>query len=281
MDGVKEAPVGRRTRAASRAATTSRARNTRANKTKKKNKSEEPVFNLSKTLSSENNELVTKTPENRVPPLPITANSLEDTCKTPDNRIESVKTPDTIVRTSFVEIEEWSQSANVGVIASCNRLQLPQAAVSHKTCKTPIRNFDSMNVKEKAHAYEEIILISPLSNGKNANSNALETLTPRRSPVTPKTPTTVTRKSVSPKTPELSSSAKVPAEKRQSQKKDADSISQTVETPVSERNSERSVSPRKPSPRKSLRVSVKRASLKCGKILPSAEKRLEVFFFFI
>ena len=262
---MEEAPKGRKTRAASKAATTTRARNTRSNKTKKKNKSAEPVFNLAEDAKQDNVEIM-KTPESRTHTLSVPKTPSENAYKTPDNSAKLVKTPDTVRQ---VHEEEWSQPANLGVIAPYNRLN-PQTPVSQKNCKTPIQNFSSMNVKEKAQAYEEIVLISPMSNSKSKTSN----VTPQQSPVvTPKTPVTVTRKSISPKTPELSGSAKVPTDKRQSQKKG--SISQTVETPETKR---RSSQPKRVSrsSRKSLRVSLKRVSLKCAKLLPSEAKKVEV-----
>ena len=263
---MEEAPKGRKTRAASKAATTTRARNTRSNKTKKKNKSAEPVFNLAEDAKQENEEIM-KTPESRTQTLSVPKTPSENAYKTPDNCAKLVKTPDTVRQ---VHKEEWLQPANLGVIAPYNRLN-PQTPVSQKNCKTPIQNFSSMNVKEKAQAYEEIVLISPMSNSKSKTSNVL--MTPQQSPVTPKTPVTVTRKSISPKTPELSGSAKVPTDKIQSQKKG--SISQTVETPETKH---RSSQPKRVSrsSRKSLRVSLKRVSLKCAKLLPSEAKKVEV-----
>ena len=250
-------------------------------KSKKKTKSEEPVFNLEQSLKKDSNQCKNTT-EDRVPPLPLTASVVLDKCVTPDNNAGRVKTPNTIVRKS---VEEESQAAVNTGRASYKRPQ-SNTPTLHKSCKTPIRHFDLMNVKEKVHAYEEIVLISPLTNTKNiqatqnTNNNSATKHTPKQSPVTPKTPVTITRKSASPKTPEQSVDAKVPNETGMSQNKDRLNATQTLESPVTgaRKSSLRSKSSAKKirNSRSSVRASLKRVSLKHGKILPSEEKRLEV-----
>lgn len=261
----QEAPVGRRTRAASRAATTSRARNTRSNKTKKNKKcdSEEPVLNLTKTLKCDNFDAT----QDRVPPLPETANM--SSCVTPNtnSRNKSMK------RSADMEACTVSDGINSHGTPQTN---MPKR---QKSFKTPIQNFNTMNVKERVQAYEEIVLISPLSSAnvaqvtQNTNNNSPQNNTPIHGPVTPKTPATVTRKSVSPKTPQQIDSPNVPMETRLSRKL---SLTRTVESPmtdVSQSPAQQSSAQKQRSSRHSVRVSLKRVSLKHGKRLPSMEAR--------
>lgn len=140
-----------------------------------------------------------------------------------------------------------------------------------------------MNVKEKVHAYEEIVLISPMTSSnvqvsQNTNNNSKEKCTPRKSPVTPKTPATVTRKSVSPKTPEQIIGSDVPIETRLSQNKDRlnTQIVESQSTDIHETPGRKSSVRKSRTSRVSTRVSLKKLSLKHGKLLPSVEKRSEV-----
>ena len=255
--------MGRRTRAASRAATTSRARTTRTNKTKKKTKSgqSEPILSLM-ALNRDN----VDTTQDRVPPLPETAN-IVSSCVTPSthSRKPSMK------RSADLDND-------VIILHGTPQTNTPKR---QKSFKTPIQNFNSMNVKEKVMAYEEIVLISPLSSANVAqvtqntnNNNTPQNTIQSYSPVTPRTPATVTRKSVSPKTPEQIDSPNVPMETRLSRKL---SLTRTVESPVTvtHESPRRKSSAQKRSSRPSLRVSLKRVSLKHSKRLPSMEVRNE------
>ena len=261
----QEAPVGRRTRAASRAATTSRARNTRSNKTKKKTKGvAEPILVLKDSLRCEN---VDSTPD-RVPPLPETANV-----------VSSCITPNTNSRKESMKRSADTEAGPVNDVVILHGTPETNTAKRQKSFKTPIQNFNSMNVKERVQAYEEIVLISPLSSAnvaqvtQNTNNNSPQDNTPRYSPVTPRTPATVTRKSVSPKTPEQIESPNVPMETRLSRKLSLTSSVESPMTAISQSPRQHLSGQKRRSSRQPVRVSVNRKSLKHGKRLPSVEVR--------
>lgn len=205
---METSPV-RRTRAASRAATTSHAKNTRANKGKEKNKSrsQEPITNLEKLIHEE--------------------------CK-------QVKEEDK----SLCEVtDSWTQPVSCSVLA-------PQFAIKEviSQCKTPIQNFNSMNVKEKAHAYEEIMLISDTPVTKSAKKSVSHIDdTPVKKSFSPHTPTDEPIPQTTPDTTVRVSDICMPAIKLPDD-------SDIENTPISSRTDDKSSKDSRRSVRKSLKT---------------------------
>ena len=228
---VETSPAGRKTRAASRAATTSRARNSRKAKNTRKNKSksQEPVLNLEQLAKNEAEELlqtpkqtqvkksvdrdtsvceevtetwiqsaskVIKRPSNmNVSPKAVTKTNLNKDSlgdATPSNK-ESLNE-------TIHEIQEmWVQPACENIIApdAFNKIA-PKVTNS----KTPIQNFNSMNVKEKVHAYEEII--SPMTTTKKRTNSVSprSSESSKTSPMVDTSPKTPLNGAISNKTPD-------------------------------------------------------------------------------
>jgi hypothetical protein len=106
---------------------------------------------------------------------------------------------ETLNETIHEILETWVQPADENIKAP---EAFGEGTPKVTNTKTPIHNFNSMNVKEKVHAYEEIILISPMTTtNKRTNSvsprNSISVVTPpsQRTPpnaaISQKTPDTV------------------------------------------------------------------------------------------
>ncbi|KAH3727250.1 hypothetical protein DPMN_053180 [Dreissena polymorpha] len=185
-------PTARRnTRANTRAATTSRARATQSSKPKKKAKSQEPVLKIDKEDEQEVeiNDNVDGNPTNKSEEAAKTSKKSEDHNKTPTNTpvVSELSTNNSgdqeeeEVEETVEEIVTWTQSAACSIIAPPLRIvstnEVKKTPVNNKS--TVIENFNKMNVKEKVHAYEEIILISPgpvQSKRKSSKSESSPTL---------------------------------------------------------------------------------------------------------
>ncbi|XP_045196321.2 inner centromere protein A-like isoform X2 [Mercenaria mercenaria] len=197
---VEKSPAGRRTRAASRAATTSRARNTRIAKNTRKNKSksQEPVLNIEQNINSEKEQL-------NITPKQIGDKNIEEQdssiyevttetwTQSADQIIKVPQNNESVLEEQFVVEETWIQSASKNIAPP---EVFDSVALKLTNAKTPIRNFSVMNVKEKVHAYEEIILISPITSKSmkrsvsHGNSNSPKT-PPNQDTISHKTPDTV------------------------------------------------------------------------------------------
>lgn len=213
---VEKSPAGRKTRAASRAATTSRARNTRATKkaSKNKSKSQEPVAIIEQIVQANIEQLNETGKQKKVENeeldetmhevIEIWTQPASESIKLPESaKKANVETPhrnsagssrksraSELEETMYEVVEMWTEPINTNIV-------LPEA-FKNTDPKTPIQNFSSMNVKEKVHAYEEIITISPMTVSAKKMSvspnNSDHLKTPARSTIPQNTPDTVVRK---------------------------------------------------------------------------------------
>mgnify|MGYP000172733754 CR=1 FL=1 len=230
----KTSPVKRKTRAASRAATTSRAKSTRATK-KNKSRSQEPVYNIQNELEKE-----MATP---------TRQEVEE---------EMVVQEETVT---------WMQPAAANVLA-------PQYRISADECKTPVNNrlvtdvdktpvnktrsplhnFSTMNVKEKVTAYEEILLISPATvEKKKPSPKQTSPHTPVNTVSVPGTPNTVVTINV-PNTPDTVITSKVISIVNSDS---SDSPAEELSKAPERRSSQKKNTPRLSVPKKSHRASLR------------------------
>ncbi|KAL4233735.1 hypothetical protein ACF0H5_008415 [Mactra antiquata] len=96
-------------------------------------------------------------------------------------------------------IETWTQPVSQSVLAPPPF----DKKVSVTLCKTPIQNFSTMNVKEKAHAYEEIMTKAETPVVKSANKSVTKTEaeeTPVKKSMSPRTPANASIPQESPET---------------------------------------------------------------------------------
>lgn len=155
----------------------------------------------------------------------------------------------------YEESVTWTQSASHPIVAPKFSGDILQ---NLSNTKTPIQNFNSMNVKERVHAYEEIILICPMTpctkrKSASPQQDMSHNSTPTNSAISQNTPDTIVN---------VHKTACVPSPVANCEESVNTPVAKTTVTSVNEDNSDTSCS------RRSMRKSLK--------VLPSATKLTQV-----